>query len=163
MKNSIKIMALLSVALVAESVLTIGHFRKYKSEIAHDKIRAIELLAKDNRSAAEERELDSLCHAWAVREMKAYKINRKHDSVTLAEYKADLAKQKSRAIELAAQEHRSEAEQKELRGLGHAWALREKAVYEAMHKGKKAHTEKNHKHMGTTKKVSYHKHIHMME
>ena len=41
MKNSIKIMALLSVALVTESVLTIGHFRKYKSEIAHDKIRAI--------------------------------------------------------------------------------------------------------------------------
>ncbi len=154
MKKSIQTIVFLSLALITQSGLTLGNFKKYKNELAHHKVRAIELLAKDTRSAAEESELDKLCHDWAAREMEAYKINRKSDSMTLAEYKADLAEQKSRSIELAAKTERSEAEQKELRALGHAWALREKAVYESMHKKKKNHIEKKHKQMNMMKKSS---------
>ena len=133
MKNFLKTTGIFCLTLLV-SQLNAEYFRSYKMGLAHNKMRAIELLAKDTRSASEEAELDRLCHNWAQREMDAYKINRMNSSMSLLDYKKELAVQKARAIELAAQEKRTPAEQKELRDLGHAWALREKAVFRSMHK-----------------------------
>ena len=128
MKSYVSKLVLASL-VVAGSVFANGNFKKYKMAQAQNKFRAIELYGKDKRTQAERNELAKLSHEWAARELAAYQANRDSASVSFADYKKKNLNDKIRATELAAKMNRTAAEQAELEQLGHAWAVREKAVY----------------------------------
>ncbi len=127
MKKLFSLLLITSFGFVDSLVATT--YDQYKLNHARKKQQSIKLYAQENRTEKDQQILNKLSHEWANREMAAYNLNRLHSAESFADYKRRLTEYKIRATELAAKTNRTASEQAELNRLGHAWALREHAVY----------------------------------